>query len=198
MVRSLARTTSVLPAAATLGRSPCRRRWCRAPCRWCSRRGRRRSRPRWRRGLPSARSRCWPWWFLSSIVGGSVGGSGGSGGGWLRRGWSAGLAVSGREGPLGGPRRGHCGRCSAARASAWRRSGRGVAHQFADPGAGAAALQVQAADVDPVLGEQGQHGGGPRRVRRHIAVVAAHEQFAEARPGRRRRSAVRRRRGRRR
>ena len=42
-----------------------------------------------------------------------------------------------------------------------------------------AALQVQPAHVDAVLGEQREHGGAARRVGGDIAVLAADEQFAE-------------------
>ncbi|GDY63434.1 hypothetical protein SAV14893_028270 [Streptomyces avermitilis] len=43
---------------------------------------------------------------------------------------------------------------------------------------------MQAADVDPVLGQQRQDGGASGGVRRHIAVHAADQQLAEvALPG---------------
>ncbi len=67
--------------------------------------------------------------------------------------------------------------------------GRGALHtcqrgvdEFADPGAGAAALQVEAADVDAVLGQQGEDGGGAGGVGGDVAAAAADEQFAEAAP----------------
>jgi hypothetical protein len=61
----------------------------------------------------------------------------------------------------------------------------GLVDQFADPGARAAALQVQPADVDAVLREDRQDGVAARGVRGHIAVVAADEHLAEVTPARR-------------
>ncbi|EST26447.1 hypothetical protein M878_27185 [Streptomyces roseochromogenus subsp. oscitans DS 12.976] len=73
-----------------------------------------------------------------------------------------GACGGGPVGPAGGP------------------GGLGGVEQLPDAGAGPAALQVQPADVDPVLGEQGQYGGAAGRVGGDIAALAAHQQLPEA------------------
>ncbi|GAA3484128.1 hypothetical protein GCM10018966_086600 [Streptomyces yanii] len=94
--------------------------------------------------------------------------------------WRSRCGVTGATCGAGGDRgawargmRGRRGLCGAFQ--------RGV-DQFADPGARPAAFQVEPADVDPVLGQECEDGGGARRVRGDVAGLAAYEQFAEAAP----------------
>src|SRR5690606_34387782 len=140
--------------------------------------------------------------FLSVVIGGSAGrrvvsrrqrtevsGSGGAGGSAARLG--AGLV----RGPLRGAhregadaagrirgRRGVTARHRAIGVPSAARADAGV-DQVGDPHAAAPALQVQPPDVDPVVGEEGEDGGGAGRVGGDVALGAADEEFAELAAG---------------
>src|SRR5689334_14068030 len=85
----------------------------------------------------------------------------------LSNGWV--VSVVGRGACLGGRGAGRAGGASACGcgpggAAGGPGGGFGGVEQLPDAGAGPAPLQMQPADVDPAVGEQGQHGGAAGRV----------------------------------